>query len=131
MTIPSASSQPIMRAAAGMLSANRNAIAAFKEKVLVVPASSVSRMIMPSRMACRTQPVTRVASAISAGVAAPGLVLAIAASHRWNCETVKFPAIQISIGSVCTPMVTAAAGLRKHLAAAPFNQPQTPTEDAV
>lgn len=95
--MPSRPSQPCIIAAAGIASANRSAIAAFSRKVRVSPFSSVRRMRMPSAIPCRTQPVTMVASATSSGEASPGLVFAMAASHRSNCDFVKFPGIVESI----------------------------------
>lgn len=93
--MPSLPSHPCICAAAGIESASRSAIAAFTRKVCVVPLSSVKRTRIPSDIPCRTQPVTIFDRAISSPVAAPGLVLAIAASQRRNCASVKLPGITV------------------------------------
>lgn len=104
--MPSVPSHPCICAAAGIASASRSAIAAFKRNVCVAPLSSVKRTRTPSDIPCKTQPVTIFDCAISSPDAAPGLVFARAASHRRNCDSVKLPGIAVlQFGSVSDGIV--------------------------
>lgn len=127
-TAPSAANHPAICATAGMVSLTRIAMAAFKWKLCVVPVSSVKRSTIPSDIPCTAAPVTRVAVANSSSVAAPGLVLPMAASQRWNCDLVKLPGISFSMGCCGDCHGEAQAGV---LQSRPATRPQPATVAAL